>query len=67
MGWKIVEQPAKAHAELTVLFAKHKEVGVVAAKMGVDRDTVRRWVNRLIQAGFKDPRGLVESSGKRTA
>lgn len=56
LGAQIAADPVLAHEKLVALFLQHGSRERVAAELGVDRGTVSRWIDRLVQSGLTDPR-----------
>jgi transposase-like protein len=56
LGQLVAADPAKAAAQLRRKFRAHQHNHTdVAAALGVDRATLRRWRARLVEAGQADP------------
>lgn len=56
LGALVSQDPAAAHARLTKLFQRHRELKAVASHLGVAGSTVTRWITRLTAGGHQDPR-----------
>jgi len=55
-GMLLSNNPASAHARLVELFEWHDcNVGVIAKELNTSPVQIRRWVKRLVDAGFDDP------------
>lgn len=58
VGALVQENPKAAHKKLKTLFKEYGGNAVgVAESLGVRRETVFRWIKRLVSAGYDDPRG----------
>lgn len=55
-GATVSSDPTGAHQRLIELFAQHGILAAVAARLGVERRTLARWIVRLVALGLEDPR-----------
>lgn len=60
-------EPGKAHAKLCKLYEKLKTIDAVARELDVERHTVGRWIKRLLNAGYRDPRTPAPTSDDQTS
>ncbi len=65
LGSLVVSDPKRAGERLTELFNLHGSLTKVARALPADSRTVARWIDRIVDAGFADPR--VASGVKRRA
>ena len=56
LGHLVTTDPAQAFSQLKKLFRTHTEVPAVASSLGADKATVARWLRRLADMGYGDPR-----------
>lgn len=64
-GRLIATDPKRAHAQLVSLFGCDEEGPVrlsdVAAELGSNKTQVSRWIKKLVDLGYPDPRGGVRA------